>query len=268
MNTIVLAFDIERSGAGLKHDTIAIGASVLDHEFKELDRLFLPGYTDETKFEQRCMDEFWSQNKDVLETLRYTGQSSYQERQKEMIMEFQNFRKKWEIHAMQNNLRIELISDNNVFDGGFINKLIGDYTGDMLLPYSASGRKYKSFWETHSEQRGLLMVIDPSYKKNYGFTKRIYELYDVSKPDRKHDHNPANDAYTIGYEQQVLLNIQNGRIKLRNMYAGRNIGIQSMRLGMDLGTRLWNNVKDFSVKQYKNCQSKRRRIESDVEKTD
>jgi len=254
MNTIVLAFDIERSGGGLQHDTIAIGASVIDHEFKELDSLFLPGYTEETKFEQRCMDEFWSNNKEVLETLRYSGPSSYSERQKEMIMEFQTFRKKWEEYAHTNNLNIELVSDNNVFDGGFINKLIGDYTGDMLLPYSASTRKFKPFWETHSQQRGLLMAIDPNYKKNWGYNKRICEIYEVSKPNRRHDHNPANDAYTIGYEQQVLLNIQSGRIRMRKMYTSRNIGVQSLRLG----TMLFSDLKDFSVKKYQECQSKRR----------
>lgn len=262
MNTIVLAFDIERSGAGIQHDTIAIGASVVDHEFKELDSLFLPGYTDETKFEQRCMDEFWSANKAILETLRYSGPLTYQERQKEMIIEFQNFRKKWEDYARTNNLNIELVSDNNVFDGGFINKLIGDYTGDMLIPYSASGRKFSPFWETHSQQRGLLMAVDPNYNKNWRYNKRICEIYEVSKPNRKHDHNPANDAYTIGYEQQVLLNIQSGRIGMRKMYAGRNIGVQSLRLGANI----LSNVKDFSVQKYQECQSRRKQNEETEQK--
>lgn len=45
---INLAFDIERSGATDQYDTIAIGASVLNENFIELDSLLLLGYV-ETK---------------------------------------------------------------------------------------------------------------------------------------------------------------------------------------------------------------------------
>ena len=56
------------------------------------------------------------------------------------------------------------------------------------------------------------MAVDPSYKNNWGYTKRISELYDVPEQRVNHDHNPANDAYTIAFEQQVLFGIREGRI--------------------------------------------------------
>lgn len=213
--TIVLAFDIERSGAKAEHHTIAIGASVVDENFTELDVLFLPGYVEgKTKFETRCWDEFWSYHEDKLEELKYTGKLTFEERQREMIELFQEFRAKWEGLASQNDWQLEIVADNNVYDGGFINLLLFEHTNDMPLPYNTSG-KYRQFWETHSEQRGLLMAIDPEFKGKSGFSNRLKDIYDVPEPEREHDHNPANDAYTIAFEQQVLLGIRDGRIKMR-----------------------------------------------------
>lgn len=221
-NEIVLAFDIERSGPRLEHDTIAIGASVLDWTFKELDRLCLLGYFPEpdslgvkTVFYPQTWEEFWSKHQDVLEALIYTGPKTKKEREKEMIQEVQAFRKKWELKAEENNLKLEVCTDNNVFDGGFINCLLFEHTRQLPLPYNTLG-EYKPFWETHSEQRGLLMAVDPEFKQDWGYSQRIMELYDVpARMEKLHDHNPANDAYTIAFDQQVLLHIRDGKIKLK-----------------------------------------------------
>ena len=88
--------------------------------------------------------------------------------------------------------------------------------GTLPIPFNAIDKKYDSFYETYSEQRGLLMAIDPQFvqENSYGYTRRIEELFDIPKYTKKsHDHNPANDAYTIACEQQVLLGIMNGTIK-------------------------------------------------------
>lgn len=214
-NNIVLAFDIERSGSTLEHDTIAIGASVVDWNFKELDNLCLLGYIpEETIFEEKTWKEFWCNHQDILNTLIYKGSKTKKEREKEMILEFQAFRKKWENCANKNNLKLELCTDNNVFDGGFTNNMIFEHTSYLPIPYNTS-HLYKSFWETHSEQRGLLMGVDKTFKEDWGFTKRIAELYNVPEMKKTHDHNPANDAYTVAFEQQILLNIRDDKIKLR-----------------------------------------------------
>ena len=134
-----------------------------------------------------------------------------------MITEFQNFRKKWERIAEKNEWDYVIVSDNCVFDGGFINDMIFEYLpGVSPLPYSADKQEYNDFIDNHNCQRGLLMNVDPSYKNWWGFSNRIAELYDVPKSEKKHDHNPANDAYTIAFEQQVLFAIRDGRIKRKD----------------------------------------------------
>lgn len=215
--TLTLAFDIERSGGTDKYDTIGIGASVVDNRFAELDNLFLPGYIPgETVFETRCWEEFWSKNRDILSKLEYTGPKNKKGRELEMIQEFQDFRRRWEDYAVENECKLETVSDNNVFDGGFINQLIFDNLPDtMPLPYDSKG-KYKPYWETHSVQRGLLMAVDPEFKNDWGFTERIMELYKVPKMRRNHDHLPNNDAYTIAFENQIILGIRDGYIKRKN----------------------------------------------------
>ena len=142
-----------------------------------LDSLFLPGYKEnETKFEKRCWNEFWSKRQDILNSLTYLGPCNRFDRELEMIEEFQEFRKKWETYAEKNELNFELVADNNVYDGGFINELIYDHlnqnedtdTNTFPIPYNTSG-KYKPFWETRSEQRGLLIAVAPKFKEDWGY---------------------------------------------------------------------------------------------------
>lgn len=238
---IALAFDIERSGATDKQDTIAIGASVVNEKLEELDSLFLQGYVpykgrdsnrltqiirqlltfdkerDYTIFEPRCWDEFWSKHEDKLKQLQYHGERSYISRQEEMIREFQKFRRKWENYASENSIKYYLVSDNKVFDGGFINQMIFRHLpNEMPIPYRASDGKYSSFCETHSMMRGLLMSADPGYKLEWGFFKRIGEIYYFPESAKKHDHRPDNDAYTIAYEFQILRGIQAGVYRRKN----------------------------------------------------
>lgn len=211
---LVLAFDIERSGGFSHHDTIALGASVVNDKMEELDRYFFNCYLkNETVFEKRCWDEFWSNHQDILKTLEYTGPKTKSELEHEMISGFQEFRKKWEKYAEDNDMILALVSDNNVYDGGFVNELICKYLSDtyMPIPYSAYRKEYNPFYETHSQQVGLLYATDPSHKSYWGVTKRIRELYsNIPECKKFHDHNPANDAYTIAFDQQVLFGIRNG----------------------------------------------------------
>lgn len=214
---LVLAFDIERSGAFDDNHTIAIGASVLDDNFVELDSLLLLGYVPgEVKFEERCLNEFWSKMPTLLERLTYTGPLTFLERQAEMIRTFHAFRAKWEDYAAENNCNLSLCCDNSVFDGGFINKMMFQYMpGTLPIPYSTKS-KYSSFWETHSMQKGLLMHTDPKFMNvPWGLHISIASLYDVPQRQVLHDHNPANDAYTIAHELQVLYGICAGRITRR-----------------------------------------------------
>lgn len=216
--TFVLAFDIEKSGGRSEHPVIAIGASVVDENLREHDSLFLKGYIrGEVKFEARCWNEFWSnpKNKAQLETFIYKGPLSFEARQKEMIETFQAFRAKWEKKCAEDeSLTLLLVSDNNVYDGGFINDMIFKHMDGVLpIPYTASSPQiFGSFFETHSQQKGLLMKLDPSYQRNWGLSRKINSMFHVPVINREHDHNPANDAYVIACEQQILFGISSGKI--------------------------------------------------------
>lgn len=199
----------------LKH--IAVGASVVDTNFKQLDSFFIGIYDPiETKFSEHCWNTFWSKNKEALQILQYKGiHVEKHERELDMITKFQQFRAKWEsIAAKETDQKLVLVSDNNVFDGGLINELIKKYMPNTEpIPYSASeNQEYCPFWETFSQQKGLLLSVDPTFRSDWGLSNRIFELYNVAKPGVAHDHNPANDAYTIAYDQQVLFGIRDGRI--------------------------------------------------------
>jgi len=212
-----LAFDIERSGCTKQYDTIGIGASVVDSDFNELDSIFLPGYfPKETKFEKRCWDEFWIKNQESLKGLEYKGVLSYKERQREMIFQFQEFRKKWEKKALIDGCTLDLVSDGCIYDAGFINEMIFEHLPNVLpLPYSASTQEFSPFYDTTSEIKGILCFICPSFRDDRGYYKKLGELYNLPNFEKKHDHNPAHDAFTIAVEHQVVLNISNKKITLK-----------------------------------------------------
>jgi len=103
MTELVLAFDIEHSGT----EVIAIGASVVDSNFKELDRFLFGNYTHGvTNFSERCWREFWSKNEGILKIIKYTGNQDLPKklREKEMITQFQNFRSKWDGCCSSNSI--------------------------------------------------------------------------------------------------------------------------------------------------------------------
>jgi hypothetical protein len=212
-----LAFDIERSGCTKNYDTIGIGASVVDSNFNELDSLFLAGYfPKETQFEKRCWDEFWVKNQDSLKQLEYSGTLNYKERQAEIIFLFQEFRKKWENKALADNVELDLVSDGCVFDAGFINEMIFEHLDNVLpIPYSASTQQFSPFYDTTSEIKGILSIVDPTFKENWGYFNKLNELYNLPKFEKKHDHNPANDAFTIAVQHQIVLNIRDKKITLK-----------------------------------------------------
>jgi hypothetical protein len=212
--SITLAFDVEKAGAGAEYDVLAIGASVVDDEFNELESVFLPNYfPDETKFEDRCWKEFWSKNNDMLNTLKYEGELSKDEREKEITIGFHVFRTKWEVYAKDRGIKFYFVADTNVFDAETINQLMHKHMPEFLpIPYSASEQDYSDFINVSDYQRGLLILADPEFDNWWGLTDRISELYILPPKTKAHDHNPANDAYTIAFDFQVLMGIKNGSI--------------------------------------------------------
>ncbi len=201
----VIGVDIERTGVFSENATIGIGMSLVDQDCREIDSLFLAGYVEgEAKFEQRSYDEFWSKNLDNLKKLTYHGKLSYADRQREMIVMFQQFRAKYP-DAM-------LVTDNNLFDVAYINQMIERWTSDLPIPYK--GTQYNNCWETHSMQKGFLLALgDAAGNESWGFSKRMQELFILPPMTREYSHNPVDDAYSIAYDMQVMLGVSSGRFK-------------------------------------------------------
>lgn len=210
----VLAFDIERSGATEKYDTIAIGATILSSDYRVLGEYLRTSYSKEdTVFEKRCQDEFWYKNMDILEQLENKEKDlSYHDKQKNMITGFVNFVKSWEIEARKQNVILYRVCDNSPFDVSFINSLIHKfYDNDEVLPlpYEFSTNKYGSLWETHSMMKGILMVLNPiKGHKNWGFAKTLQQMFPFLPPCVvQHDHLPNHDAHAIAHEFIWVLQI-------------------------------------------------------------
>lgn len=227
--TIVLAFDIERTGAKPENETIAIGLSVVDENLRQLDSLLLKGYvqrlvTDEDAtiynapegFEPRSWVEFWYDKKDYLNQLAVEENVDFHTSQKYMIMGFQEFRKKWELKAENEGFDLEICSDNPVYDCWFINSLICQYLPEYHpLPYKALSVIYQPIWDTDSMLRGLVAAVDGTFKGPWGLSKHIRKLYNIVVPEKiGYDHLPHHDAYNIACDAQIVLGVREGKFCL------------------------------------------------------
>lgn len=220
LETIVLAFDIEKAGAKTEHPVIAIGASVMNESFKELDSLLIPLYRGDPKvFEDRCYNEFWCHHLDKLPTFTYKGELNEEHMFIDAIYKFQEFRAKWEKECRENSKELLLISDNMIFDGGCINELISRYAPDEFpLPYSTDG-VYSDFKDIGDVECGLLTGVilqNPELKINGKKTEMIHRLFGAPEPPKEHDHLPNNDANFIAFRYQVFRNVQKKNLQIHH----------------------------------------------------
>lgn len=221
----VLAVDIERAGPTVAFDTIAIGAVVLRYDnFEEQDRLFLPGYfPQQTKFDKDYMDRFWSKHIATLNSLTYHGSSDVRSRQLEMITEFQAFRFKWEEHCEKHNAELILVSDNPLYDGGFLSHMITEHLPDsMPLPYSIKTASYETIYDTYTALHVLRNFMARGFLCGGNFdqltTREIAaRLYQLPQRMSLHTHNPADDAYGAAYDYCMTMAIFRGEVKRRDV---------------------------------------------------
>lgn len=234
---------------------LAIGVNVVDKDLKSLDKLFLPMYVPTYPVEKgfkdkRTYEEYWLEQNQLprLKEFEYKGpwimnttakdgtkevmnfENFSSELKREIIEEisiikFQEFRSKWEKKCKEEGKELKLVSDNNVFDGAFINLLIQKYIPeDYPIPYTASKNEsekskkleqnYASFDKTGSMKKGVLAVLlsEELEKQNEKKSKNLHDFFDLPKgEDIKHDHHPVNDAYTIARDAQYIYGIRDGR---------------------------------------------------------
>ena len=219
---IIFAFDIERSGQTTKHDTIAVGVSVLNSKtYKEVDYKFWPMYfKKDCIFSPRCWSEFWIKFPNVLKQLEYNGSLTKKQRLVQVAREFQELRIKWSNFSKQNNLSYMEVSDNPKFDARFMNEMIEtSLPGVLGFPYSPSidSKKqpqcYGHIRNVSDLIRGFLMCCDPTYKKlSCGWTQ-LKKLYLIPDQQYNHTHLPHEDAYCIAFKYAVLENIRDGHLQ-------------------------------------------------------
>jgi len=200
---LVYAFDIETGGATYSHPVLSIGATVLDNKYTLLDKKKFNGFgvkdLDQEKemalLEKRCIDEFLSQFPEVLSSSRVD--ETFEQAQRNMIVSFIQNRDMWQKYADENKLKFHLVSDNAIFDGGFVNSLITKYIPDKLSLVYNYKKKYSSVKDVNDISKGLEWC-KPKFLSTFKFQK-----CQVS-----HDHNCANDAHTIAHRYVNLLSIR------------------------------------------------------------
>ncbi len=225
----VLAIDIETTGHyNIWKDPVIIGigaclmgpAPALDAPKKFFFPCRTPDITEKC-FETRCWTEFWSKFPDQLAILDTMG--TFQEREKEMAHAFHQFRRECEqfvtnyaTEHKQEKVKMHIVSDNGPFDCMHVSNLMMKYDICQPLTYTTEG-KYCTIWNTHSMQYGFLAGAHPEKKDKWRLTQAIEDRYDLPKPEVVHDHNPANDAYSIAREFQTLLGIRDGLFHAKNV---------------------------------------------------
>jgi hypothetical protein len=212
-----------------------------------------------TVFEDRCWSEFWSKHTRMLKQLEYKGMLSKRDMEKDAIITLFRFRAIWEQRANKEGCKFRVVADNVSFDIGMIDQLMRRYIPNerpsvyravLVEPGDeAPTPRYNGGTPcTHSMQNGLLAAVDPGWllsddkkdtteywdwlqaegevddngkPKVWSSTARIRYLYNIPKPEVDHDHNPANDAYTIAHEYGAIQLIAEGQYEL---VPGRVVG--------------------------------------------
>lgn len=220
-NVIACCWDIE----AIERDIIGIGAAVMDMDKSQvLESKLIKGYYPSRPMKERVWKEFWCHHQDILELLKVEVEEgpTFEENQARMVRELLDFVINAERIANRLNKRFHIVSDNKLFDLGFMNQKIAKYYDETFqLPYSPLAFSQGEFiylarvYETQSMQFGLLSQYDPEYAETnqWGFGERIRKLWAVPDYPVEHDHNPVNDAISQLYDYQSLLRIYNGSYK-------------------------------------------------------
>lgn len=232
-SVLILAVDIER----INNEVIAIGGCVMDAGNGNIlerfyEKSFFPMMAAGLDYH-----EFWRSKKELLDRLKtmvYDGSLPFEARQHQMFVEFQDFRKRWEVHAEKFDQRLIFAVDSST-DLTFLSiGIMKHIDRDAYLPYSAKtvevdGVVVDNFKPTHrlmrnfnsnqtvltsSAQQMLLLQVAPEKAFSWDKTSLIRKLYGIPAPNVQHDHTPLNDAITIAWEYKNLLDIASGKYSL------------------------------------------------------
>lgn len=223
-NLIVLAVDIERTGATARELTFAIGASVVDANYAEVDSLLLAIWPEnQVVWEERCWVQFWSKNQPILEKLKKVAAEQQKENKRfgrreleaGMIRDLVAFIAKHQAAAAKKGQQLLVVADTCAFDFHWINSLIDNYLQGQYkpLPYRFDNADFSHVVNVSDERRGLLRGLDNDAVNAGQCWKVILDKHGVQLPEaflqaaecKQHDHLPDNDAYTIAIKGQLQM---------------------------------------------------------------
>jgi hypothetical protein len=211
---LVLAVDIERTGASKREQTFAIGASVVNASYTELDSLLLAIWPEgEVQWEERCWNEFWSKNQNILDKLKAeaakqqtsTKRVGLKALEAGMIRDLVEFIAKHQSAAKEQGLKLLITTDNAAFDFHWINHLIGKHLQGQYnpLPYRFDNQRYGDVADMSNEMAGMKRVLQAAAVKNGMHEMVLPHGYMQAMASKQHDHMPDNDAFTIAVKQQL-----------------------------------------------------------------
>lgn len=223
---VAVSIDIESRGDDLiKHGILSIGycvgrldrEEVLDRGRISLNPLTYLSY-EETKtcapqelvtarktqqFEQRCLEEFWLNEdknpggKQKLQILMAEGVDP--------IIGIKKFRDLLDSYDDGVNFQAKIISDNIIFDGGWIDYYLS-LAGFGRLQHDVNGR-YRRVFDTVDYRRGVCRM---DYGDKWMNEKQIIAHFGLTVNPDDHTHMPDDDAeYIYRFHVQLVNKINN-----------------------------------------------------------
>lgn len=249
-----LGIDIEAKSMMYEDDEgvlLAIGMRVVDPELKILDedliKFYVPtdpvsdGFKDKRTYDEYFIKmnqletlKLFEYDGDILKKLKKetnflikesvfpweASKIAQREINREGMMKFLNFRKKWEQISVKFGYDLKVVSDNPSFDISLLNFYITKYVEKPFYPFPYSASKIPSEKQKKLQQRyssigcvtSLIKGICAVFGKEPEDLGKLYEL-PKGEEGITHDHNPVNDAYTIAVKAQHWENIKKGKYK-------------------------------------------------------
>jgi hypothetical protein len=194
--TLLCAIDIETSGPNIiKNGILSIGicAGTITGEIVVHKRIDVKLHRSKS-FDTKTWDDFWCKNKKILEIIQ-----EHPLEECAAIIEFINI-----IDILEDDYKVIIISDNPVFDFGFINYYLAFYINRLPLHYDKNG-SFRPVYDTDSYSRG---VLGKNYNNIFTDDKEVIKKLNIQLPptDISKKHLPEYDAeYIYQLHRMVLI---------------------------------------------------------------
>jgi hypothetical protein len=205
-----LAVDIEATGQFLtKNAMIGIGSTVMNEKGEEVDNFvgFMKVPNNRT-WEQRCVDEFWSKNKETLDYIKERWEDAGT-----VMTKFAGWLNTMDLKYKKD---LAILSNNSGYDFAWIDTYLSEYTNRSSIYYRLvsdgvcfdekgvelpESYVYRKTWDTPSIFHGSIFEKTGKYEE-WGLVKKVECQNNVWE----NDHNPLNDARTIASNYIIFYN--------------------------------------------------------------